>query len=176
MADNQAKALLKFQQQQQSLILSTLDRNGNPSSSYAPFVTDDLFTYWVFVSGLASHTMNLQRHPQAGIMLLEDESTASNLYARKRFTLTCNVHHTARDDPAWNHTLDQFEQRFGPVIRTLRQLADFQLIRLQAQQGLWVSGFGKAFQVSNDPFQISEVLTGDSNQRPLEPVRGQNKR
>jgi len=164
MLEAQKKALLQFQQQQQSLVLATLDRTKTPCGSYSPFVATDLFTYFIFVSGLAKHTENLLHHPITSVMLLEAEDAAANIFARKRFTLTCSANLIIRDEAVWPNILDQFEQRFGSVLRVLRQFADFQLIRLQAEQGLWVSGFGQAFWVKRDPFQISESLTADTEQ------------
>ncbi|HED12723.1 MAG TPA: HugZ family protein [Gammaproteobacteria bacterium] len=147
------QTLLQFQHQLHGLTLSTIDREGLPHCSFTPFIATDLFTYFIFVSQLATHTANLQHHPQTSILLLEAEATVTNLYARKRFTLSCMAKLIDRDEPMWSNTLDQFEEYFGSILHVLRLLPDFQLFRLQAEQGLWVTGFGKAFKVNKNPFQ-----------------------
>jgi len=168
MTETQQQILLHFHQQQSTLLLSTLDKAGIPGSSYAPFIANDLFTYFIFVSQLAPHTANLLHHPVISIMLLEDQARAKNIYARKRFTLTCTATPVAREDLIWKDIMNQFEQRHGPVLRVLRSLADFQLFCLQATQGRWVSGFGKAFLVEQTPFLIRELNNDDPTQSTTE--------
>lgn len=43
-----------------STVIGTLDENGFPFSSYAPFVYDD-HRYYVFISDIAAHAGNLRR-------------------------------------------------------------------------------------------------------------------
>ncbi len=42
------------------------------------------------------------------------------------------------------------KQRFGDIIDGLSSLEDFKMFRLKPIQGLFVKGFGQAFQVSGD--------------------------
>ena len=44
----------------------------------------------------------------------------------------------------------QMKERFGEIIDGLSQLEDFILFNLNAEQGLFVKGFGQAYQVSGD--------------------------
>ncbi len=158
MPDVTGEELLQFQQSQQSLVLSTIDNTGSPCSSYAPFVATDLFTYYIFVSQLANHTTNLRQHQKAGVLLIEAEVAARNIYARKRFSLTCTATSIARTESVWGNILDAFEQHFGAIIRRLRSLEDFQLYCLQAEQGRWVSSFGQAFQAHKTPFLLAPLV------------------
>lgn len=66
-----------------SLMLSSLDENGLPYASYAPFAVGDDCLY-VLISEIAVHGKNLQLNPQASALIIEDEDTANELFARLR--------------------------------------------------------------------------------------------
>jgi len=67
-------AYVNFPYRVQSLMLSTVTPAGQPQASYTPFVTDRDRAFYIFVSGLSSHTQNLQTTCKAGILLIEDEA------------------------------------------------------------------------------------------------------
>lgn len=63
-----------------TLQLATVDINGKPNVSYAPFaLLDD--GYYVLISQIAKHARNLLENPQVSLMMIEDEATAKTLYA-----------------------------------------------------------------------------------------------
>lgn len=103
--------------------------------------------FYVFVSGLSSHTQNLKTTAKAGILLIEDESSASQVFARKRLMYDCTAELIERHNPQWTIWADRFQGRFGALIEMLRQLPDFQIIRLIPQSGRFVVGFGAAYEV-----------------------------
>jgi len=57
----------------QSIILATVDAEGTPNSSYAPFVQVEN-TFYIIVSFMAKHTKNLSEGRKTSIMFIEDES------------------------------------------------------------------------------------------------------
>ncbi|MEM6837224.1 MAG: pyridoxamine 5'-phosphate oxidase family protein [Cyanobacteria bacterium P01_C01_bin.120] len=147
---------VNFPEQVQSLMLSTLTPEGQPQASYTPFVCDRDRAFYILVSGLASHTQNLQSAAKAGILLIEDEAQAQQIFARRRLMYDCTVEQIDRHDPTWAGLADKFKQRFGSLIDMLRQLPDFQIFRLMPQQGRFVIGFGAAYEV--DPTDLSRLL------------------
>ena len=68
-----------------TLQLATVDSEGNPTASYAPFVLQE-DGYYVLISEIARHARNLQQVPKVSLMLIEDETGARELFARKRLT------------------------------------------------------------------------------------------
>ena len=70
-----------------TLQLATVDSEGNPNASYAPFVLQE-DGYYVLISEIARHARNLQQVPKVSLMLIEDETGARELFARKRLTTT----------------------------------------------------------------------------------------
>lgn len=136
-----------------SLILATADANGTPQASPAPFIRDAQGRYHVLVSGLSPHTAHLASGRPAGILLVEDEADALQLFARKRLSHTCSVEEIARGTPDWESCLAQFGERFGSVVDVLRGLPDFRLFRLVPEAGRFVRGFGQAYRVLGERLQ-----------------------
>ncbi|RZM74738.1 HugZ family pyridoxamine 5'-phosphate oxidase [Leptolyngbya iicbica] len=143
-------AYVDFPTQVQSLMLSTVTPEGQPQASYTPFVMGRDRTFYIFVSGLSSHTQNLQKTSQAGILLIEDEAQAQQIFARRRLMYDCDVTLIERHDPQWANLADQFKRRFGNLIDMLRQLPDFQIFQLAPSGGRFVVGFGAAYEVNPD--------------------------
>ncbi|NJL45190.1 MAG: HugZ family protein [Leptolyngbyaceae cyanobacterium SM2_3_12] len=138
-----------------SVMLSTINKNGTPHASYAPYVMDEAYRIYIFTSGLSAHTQNLLRNSQASVLLIEDEAQTQQVFARQRITYDCQVALLERGTPVWEAIAEQFEQRFGQIIQMLRQLEDFQIFGLSPYGGRFVMGFGAAFEVdANDLSQL----------------------
>ena len=131
-----------------SLQLSTIGENGRPESSYAPFVIDQNNNFYIYISVLARHTGNMQNDSRVGVMLIETEEEAENIFARKRLTFECDAEVVERETEGWREIMLLFDQLATEVMETLRRLTDFQLLRLRPISGLFVKGFGKAYQIS----------------------------
>ena len=134
-----------LRQRCRSAILATADASGQPAASYAPFVQDEAHHFYIFVSGLAAHTQNLQVNPRVSLMLIEDEADGREPFARCRLIWDCQAQLLPREQARWEAIADQFQQQFGNLILTLRQLPDFRLIELIPRHGQFVSGFGAAY-------------------------------
>ena len=149
-------AYVDFPTQVQSLMLSTVTPEGQPQASYTPFVMGSDRTFYIFVSGLSSHTQNLQKTPQAGILLIEDESQTQQIFARRRLMYDCAVTLIERHDLQWTNLADQFKRRFGNLVDMLRQLPDFQIFQLLPSGGRFVVGFGAAYEVN--PENLEQLM------------------
>ncbi|MGD8116130.1 heme utilization protein HutZ [Vibrio sp. TRT 29B02] len=139
----------EFRQARRTLQLATVDENGRPNVSYAPYVQNQ-DGYFVLISEIARHARNLQVNPSVSIMMIEDEGDSKQLFARKRLTFDAIASVVERDSKQWNLVIAQMKERFGEIIDGLSQLQDFVLFNLKAEQGLFVKGFGQAYQVSGD--------------------------
>ncbi|OOE33996.1 heme utilization protein HutZ [Salinivibrio kushneri] len=134
-----------------TLQLATVDAQGKPNVSYAPFAQlEDGF--YILISEIARHARNLQQNPQVSLMMIEDESGAKQIYARQRLSFDANAELVMRDTTAWQTGISALSHRFGDIIDSLSGLADFHLFRLKPENGLYVKGFGQAFQVGSDDF------------------------
>ncbi|MGP8306011.1 heme utilization protein HutZ [Vibrio sp. YIC-376] len=139
----------EFRQGRRTLQLATVDGAGRPNVSYAPFVQNQE-GYFVLISQIARHARNLLENPNVSLMMIEDEDTSKQLFARKRLTFDAVATVVERDTQLWEQVVTQMKDRFGEIIDGLSQLEDFVLFNLKAEQGLFVKGFGQAYQVSGD--------------------------
>lgn len=139
----------EFRQERRTLQLATVDADGRPNVSYAPFVQNQ-DGYFVLISEIARHARNLQVNPSVSIMMIEDEGGSKQLFARKRLTFDAVAKVVARDSEQWNQVIAQLQERFGEIIDGLSQLQDFVLFNFKPEHGLFVKGFGQAYQVSGD--------------------------
>ncbi|MGS3175366.1 heme utilization protein HutZ [Aeromonas sanarellii] len=154
-----------------TLQLATVDGEGNPNASYAPFVLQE-DGYYVLISEIARHARNLQQVPKVSLMLIEDETGARELFARKRLTFDAVAEVVARDDVRWKNAIAALEGRFGDIVKGLSNLKDFVLFRLKPEQGLFVKGFGQAFRVSGD--ELVDFVHLVEGHRPIDNKRIDN--
>lgn len=159
-----APEIREFRDNSKTLVLATVDANGHPNVSYAPFaLLED--GYYILISEMARHTKNLLENPKVSLMMVEDEQDSRTLFARKRLTFDALPELVSRETPAWQAGIDALHGRFQETVLGLSQLADFHLYRLVPIKGLFVKGFGQAFAVSGD--DLVDVLHLTDGHRPL---------
>ena len=152
----------EFCRQRKTLIIATQSPSeaepSQPLASYAPFIQDDPGNFYLFLSGLANHSQNLKSHQseksRLSVLLIEDEKTSRNLFARKRLNYSCTVSVWPREHPQWQNRVDQFQERFGKTIKVLSSLGDFSLYRLTPIEGHYVRGFGQAYELRDGKFPV----------------------
>lgn len=153
MSDQHKKAQAeyeKFPTEFTSIIMSTVNKEGIPDASYAPFVSDEDKNIYIYVSGLATHTQNIHNHPFVSILFIEDEVKTKQIFARRRLSFNCTAKLVERESEKWQQIVDKFEIRFGELISTLRSLPDFRIFQLTPKNGRFVIGFGAAYNISSD--------------------------
>lgn len=139
----------EFRQERRTLQLATVDAEGRPNVSYAPYVQNQE-GYFVLISKIARHARNLLENPNVSLMMIEDEESSKQLFARKRLTFDAVANVVERDTEMWHQVVGQMKECFGEIIDGLSQLEDFVLFNLKPESGLFVKGFGQAYQVSGD--------------------------
>ncbi|WP_026971018.1 heme utilization protein HutZ [Aliagarivorans marinus] len=137
----------EFRDAQQTLQLASVDKQGNPCVSYSPFAYSEQ-GYFILISDLAQHGQNLKVDPRVSLMMIEDESAAKHIFARRRLSFECQAKAVGREQALWQNGVDALRARFGEMIEQLSQLGDFNLYHLLPQKGRYVKGFGQAFDVS----------------------------
>ncbi|NHI00068.1 heme utilization protein HutZ [Oceanimonas sp. MB9] len=154
----------EFRDSMKALLLATVDAEGQPNVSYAPFalLKDG---YYILISELARHARNLLANPKVSLMMVEDEQDSRTLFARKRLTFDASPERVARDTQAWQAGVAALTARHGDIVTGLAGMGDFHLFRLVPTQGLFVKGFGQAFAVSGD--DLVDVLPLTDGHQPL---------
>jgi putative heme iron utilization protein len=146
-----SETILDFLSERRSAVLSTLDENGLPHTSYAPFLWHDNRCY-IYISEAARHTGNLLERPECSLLFIEDEGSAGQIFARKRVMLSCRADELPRRTPSYADIMGRMEERFGGIIATLGSMQDFHLFALTPRSGEAVFGFGEAYLIES-PFE-----------------------
>jgi putative heme iron utilization protein len=148
--------VLSFIASRKSLQLSSITKEGKPYASYAPFAIGDECLY-VLLSEIAVHAINLQANPEASVLILEDEDSAGELFARIRVNYSMTVDMIDLDDEQWQKGIDILAERHGERIGNLSELNDFKLFKLSPTGGRYVKGFGRAYMLAGGSLAGEEV-------------------
>lgn len=148
-----------------SLILATVDGEGNPTASYAPFARSGS-KFYILVSYMARHTKNLKEIGKVSAMFIEDESATNQIYARHRLTLDVSTSEIARDTPQWEEAVAGLQAAHGKILDILTGMQDFILIELTTKKGAYVNGFGSAYFVDEN-LEIMQHRN-DINHQPMD--------
>lgn len=140
-----------------SLFLSSLNADGSPHSSYAPFAMKD-DALFILISGLAAHTQNLLRNPQVSALIVEDESQCEEIFARLRVTYDLQVNVVESQSVAWEEGVAILQACLGDRVAQISQLGDFVLFKLIPIKGRFVKGFGKAYEVLGGTLAGQDVV------------------
>lgn len=152
----------KFPEEFNSIIISTVNKQGIPHASYAPFIMDNNKNIYIYVSGLATHTQNIHNHPFVSVLFIEDEVKTKQIFARRRLNFNCTANLVERESEKWQQIVDKFQIRFGELISTLRSLPDFRIFQLTPKNGRFVIGFGAAYNISSDNINQLVQITKES--------------
>lgn len=145
MSSELANEITEFVQGQSCLHLASLTPEGEPYASYAPFALCEV-GFYVQLSDIAIHARNLKVHPQASVLVIEDEKTSEELFARKRVSYRVEAQWLEYNSLAWEMGVEALSQRVGKLARHLSKMDDFNLFKLHILSGRFVKGFGKAYQ------------------------------
>lgn len=139
-----------------SLQMATVGADGEPHCGYTPFIRSGS-DFIIFVSQLSLHTRDLLENRVMSLMLIADEQSSKQIFARTRVSFTCNAEVIGTDDDEYVLLLDAYQEKQGSTVKMLRQLPDFVLFRLRPFKGQFVQGFGKAFALGGANFDEFEL-------------------
>lgn len=143
-----------FDKDKYSLIISTTSSENDPLTNYAPFVKigED---YYVSVSQNLPHFTNMAQTKKAHILIIEDESTADHIYARKRlyFSASCEVEEDSEK------IFKLFDERYGDKLSFLRTMKDFKVIKISPEERSLVLGFGAAYKMDVEGKLMSKSIS-----------------
>ncbi|WP_298442326.1 pyridoxamine 5'-phosphate oxidase family protein [uncultured Ferrimonas sp.] len=149
-----------FKHSRQTLLLASIDDAGLPSVSYAPYAVDEA-GFYIQISDLAKHGKNLKQCKSVSVMLLQDEAEAKSVFARKRLTFDVTAEHLSRDSDDFVAGRAALVARFGEMAENLSALGDFNMYRLVPSKGLYVKGFGQAFEIGGADMSQINWKTGE---------------
>lgn len=146
---------LQFVANKKNLILSLLDEEGKPFSSYAPFVKKDGKLY-IYISQIAEHYGHMERNEYVDAFIIADESSTANKFATERVRWSCtpkNIGNEGHDE-----IFELFNADHGAKMLDVLRGLDFSLFELTPVQGRYVVGFGMAFDLDIDANVFTHVV------------------
>ena len=147
-----------------SVVLGSVDSQGQPLASYAPYVMDEQRHIYVMLSGMSPHSQNLEATAKVSALFIEDEAQSKNVFARKRLTFDCSVDIIPPSNARFDQIADLMYERHGAMIERLRLMPDFRMFELIPQSGRFVIGFGAAYEISGDKLdQLRQLGGGHGN-------------
>ena len=125
---------------------------------HAPFIRENE-CFYIYSSHLSAHVRALIKGGEARFFLIEDESTAQNIWARVRIKFSAQVSELPRGDKRFARLCDAIGAQHGPVMDMIRNFTDFHLFEIRPVQGVLVTGFAQAFRVTGPSFELAEHLS-----------------
>jgi heme iron utilization protein len=146
---------LEFIDSRKSVHLSTLDANGVPFISYAPYVQLDGKLY-IYISRISDHYQFVENNERVHAMLISDESETPNAFARERARWVCTTENLGNE--GHENVFELFNVKFGEKMMNMLRGLDFSLFELTPLEGRYVVGFGLAFDVDLSGERFEHVV------------------
>lgn len=148
---------------QMTVNISSLTKNKETSISYAPFVMIDNDLY-IYISETANHYENLLTNKDCSVMIIEDESTCKNIFARTRVSFDCEASVVKENvEPIF----EKFDEKFNSEMMKILKGMDFDIFKLKIKKGRLVKGFGQAYDITleNNEFVKHHIVLDGHNNR-----------
>ena len=150
--------ILSFIESRKSLMLSTMTNEGLPYSSYAPFaLTEKKDGFYILISVIAIHAENLLDNVHASVLVIEDEDSADELFARIRINYAVKAEEITYKQEWFSKGVDALVARHGERSRHLSELSDFHLFKLVPTRGRYIKGFGKAYTLAGGDLTAESI-------------------
>ncbi|MEK6752768.1 MAG: pyridoxamine 5'-phosphate oxidase family protein [Chloroflexota bacterium] len=136
--------------------LATL-RDEAPQVSMVAYVTvDDFSAFYIHVSRLAQHTMDMQKNKRVSLLIAETDDGRADPQTLVRVSIRGSAEIIQNGEPGYTPIKDMYLARF-PEAEQLFKLADFSFWRIKAKGGRFVAGFSKAYNIT--PEALKKVST-----------------
>ena len=123
-----------------------------PEAALLPFAPrHDFRALYVQASTLARHTRALQSGARVGILVHAPDTGKSNPMQLSRLSVAATVSRLDPDSTGYDAAAARFVARF-PAARMTLGFGDFGLYMLTLEDGRFVEGFARAFDVTPDTF------------------------
>ncbi|WP_442600792.1 HugZ family pyridoxamine 5'-phosphate oxidase [Paenibacillus sp. KN14-4R] len=133
-----------FMESRKTLMISSLDEEGAPFISYAPFVHLDGHLY-IYISKISDHFRYVEENDRVHVMMIADESETPNAFARERARYACATENLGNEGN--EEVFEKFNAKFSDKMMNMLRGLDFSLFKLTPLTGRFVVGFGQAFDV-----------------------------
>jgi len=127
-------------------VLATVE-DGAPTTAMVAYVAEPGFAgFLLHLSDLAAHKRQLRAEPRVSLLVCEPDDGAGEVLVRRRVGLDCRSAIVPKGTPEGNEAREWYLARFPGHAMTF-DLADFDLVRLAPERGIFNAGFGRAFRI-----------------------------
>lgn len=128
-------------------------RDDAPRVSMVSFVAaPDFSAFFVHVSRLAQHTVDMQKNKQISLLITETDDGRTDPQTLARISIRASAEFMENGEPGYAPVKNQYIARF-PESEPLFKLADFGLWRLKPKGARYVAGLAKAYNLSPETLQ-----------------------
>ena len=127
--------------------LSTLRDEAPQVSMVAYLVTDDFSAFYIHVSRLAQHTVDMQKDKRVSLLICETDDGRPDPQTLARVSIRGVTESIQNGEPGYVRLKEAYLARF-PEAEKLFSLADFNFWRITPKGGRYVAGFAKAYNIT----------------------------
>ncbi len=128
-------------------------REEAPRVSMVTFVAaQDFSLFYVHVSRLAQHTVDMQKNKQVSLLIAEADDGRADPQTLARLSIRASAEFMENGEPGYAPVKERYIERF-PASEPLFRLADFGLWRIKPKGARFVAGLGKAFNLTPETLQ-----------------------
>lgn len=132
--------------------LGTL-RDEYPQVSMVAFIhNEDFSAFYIFISRLAQHTVDIQKDNRVSLMICETDDNRTDPQSLARVTIRGKAEIIQNGEPGYSLLKKQYLERFIES-EQLFNLTDFNFWRITPRGGRYVAGFAKAFNITAETLQ-----------------------
>lgn len=123
-------------------------RDEEPRVSMVSFITaQDFSAFYIYVSRLAQHTVDMQKNKQVSLLIAETDDRRADPQTLARLSIRGVAEFLENGEPGYTPVKAQYIERF-PSSASLFKLADFGLWRIKPKGARFVAGLAKAFNLT----------------------------
>lgn len=127
--------------------LATL-RDEKPHTSMVPYApVEDFSAYYIHVSRLAQHTMDMLKDRNVSLLITETDDGRADPQTLARVSIRGVAEPIQNGEPGYTPIKELYLSRF-PQAEQLFKLADFSFWRIVPKGGRYVAGFSKAYNIT----------------------------
>jgi len=127
--------------------LATLRSEAPQTSMVSYLVADDFSVFYIFISRLAQHTVDMQKDKHISLLICETDDGRDDPQTLARVSIRGTAEGIENGEPGYARLKEAYIARF-PESEKLFGLADFNFWRITPKGGRYVAGFAKAFNIT----------------------------
>lgn len=136
--------------------LGTL-RDEMPRVSMVAYVAaEDFSAFYIFVSRLAQHTVDMQKDKRVSLLICETDDGRPDPQTLARVSIRGNAELIETGEPGYTPLKASYLARF-PESEKMFGLADFNFWRIIPKGGRYVAGFAKAYNIAPETLKKSSI-------------------